>query len=169
MVFVGVFEELLMRAVLLRLLERSLGSWVALGLSSLLFGLAHMPGHDAGVLAILVAVVAGAMFGAAYLATRRLWLCVALHIGWNFTLGSLFSIAVSGHERTVGLITGRLEGPDWLSGGAYGLEASVLTLVLLLACAAWLMARAASRGHVIAWTARESRRRAGAAPLPAAH
>lgn len=168
MLFVGVFEELLMRAVILRLLERSLGSWMALGISSLLFGLAHLPGNGAGGLSIVIAVVAGAMFGAAYLATRRLWLCLALHTGWNFTLGSVFSIVVSGHERSVGLIAGRLEGPTWLTGGAYGLEASVLTLVLLLGCTAWLLARAVSRGHVVAWAAREAKRRPSAGALPAA-
>lgn len=168
MLFVGTFEELLMRAVLMRLLERSLGSWAALGLSSLLFGLAHLPGNGAGSLAMLIAVVAGAMLGAAYLATRRVWLCLALHVGWNFTLGSVFSIAVSGHERSVGLVTGRLEGPAWLTGGAYGLEASVLTLVLLLGCTVGLLALAMSRGHLVNWAAREARRLPAAGALTAA-
>lgn len=111
MVFVSVFEELLTRAIVFRLLERSLGTWIALGISSLLFGLAHLPGNSAGALSITIAVVAGG-FTTAYLVTRRLWLCIALHTGWNFTLGSIFSVAVSGHERTAGLLEGSLDGPN---------------------------------------------------------
>ena len=154
MMFVGVFEELLMRAVLFRLLERSLGSWAALVISSLLFGLAHLPGNGAGRLALVIAIVAGAFFGAAWLATRRLWLCAALHVGWNFTLGRVFSVAVSGHERTPGLVEGHLQGPDWLTGGAYGLEASVLTLAFLAAAGAWLLSHAISQGHLVTWRSR---------------
>lgn len=157
MVFVGVFEELLLRAIILRLIERSLGTWPALAISSVLFGLAHMPGNDLSALSIAITVVAGGFLGAAYLATRRLWLCIALHTAWNFALGSIFSISVSGHEKTAGLIAGRLSGAQWLTGGAYGLEGSVLTLVVMLAAGAWLLARAVSLGHVVAWDAREVR------------
>ena len=159
MAFVGVFEELLSRAIVFRLLERSLGTWAALLISSLLFGLAHLPGNDASALSVVIAVLAGAFFGAAYLATRRVWLCIGLHAGWNFTLGHVFSSAVSGHARTASLIAGRLDGPDWLTGGAYGLEASVPTLVLLLGVGAWLLARARSQRHLITWRSRAARSR----------
>ena len=154
MLFVGVFEELLMRAVLFRLVERSLGSWAALVISSVLFGLAHLPGNGAGLLAATTAVVAGALLGAAWLATRRLWLCAALHVGWNFTLGHVFSVVVSGHERTAGLVQGHLQGPDWLTGGVYGLEASVITLAVLAAAGAWLLSHAMARGHLVGWRTR---------------
>lgn len=147
MAFVGVFEELLSRAIVFRLLERSLGTWPALVLSSLLFGLAHVPGDTAGAMSVGVAVVAGAFFAAAYLATRRLWLCIGLHIGWNFTLGHVFAMAVSGRPGA-GILVGRLSGPDWITGGPYGLEASVFTLIALLLVGAWLLRVAASRGHL---------------------
>jgi membrane protease YdiL (CAAX protease family) len=149
MAFVAVLEELLSRAIVLRLAERALGSWAALALSSLVFGLAHLPGNaKASVLSFAIVVVAGAFLGAAYFATRRLWLCIGLHAGWNFTLGHVFAIAVSGHPATPGAVAGRLAGPDWLTGGAYGLEASVLTLVVLLLVAGLLLQRAVVRGHV---------------------
>ena len=160
--FVAVFEELLVRAIIFRLIERALGTWVALTISSLLFGLSHMPNDSADALSVVIAVVAGAFFALAFLATRRLWLCIGLHAGWNFTLGYIFSIAVSGHPRTPGLLTGDLVGPYWLTGGAYGIEASVLTLVALLAVGAWLLKRAAARGHLVAWSARATRRRPAA-------
>ena len=150
MAFVGVFEEVLSRAIVFRLIERSLGSLAALLISSMLFGLAHLPGGSSGALSELIAVVAGALFGAGYLVTRRLWLCMGLHIGWNFTLGYLFSITVSGHPSE-GLLAGSLTGPTWLTGGAYGLEGSVFTLMVLTLVAALLLRRARSIGNWIAW------------------
>lgn len=149
MVFVGVMEELIMRAILMRLLERALGTWAALLLSALLFGVGHLPGDGAGVLAMVVAITAGAFFGAAYLATGRLWLPLALHVGWNFTLGHVFALVVSGHERTAGLLEGHLAGLPWLTGSTYGLEASSLTLVLLLGGTALLLARAVALGRIV--------------------
>ena len=153
MAFVGVFEEVLSRAIVFRLIERSLGSLAALVISSLLFGLAHLPGNSSGALPVLIAVVAGALFGAGYLVTRRLWLCTGLHIGWNFTLGHLFSITVSGHPSE-GLLAGSLTGPTWLTGGAYGLEGSIFALLVLTLAAALLLRRARSIGNWIAWRRR---------------
>jgi hypothetical protein len=129
-----------------RIAEQSLGTWAALAISSLLFGLAHLPGEGASVLAIVITVVAGALFAAAYLLTRRLWLGIGIHIAWNYTLGSIFSIAVSGREAK-GLLHGTVSGPDWLTGGAYGLEASVLNLIVLATAAAYLLRKAWTKGH----------------------
>lgn len=154
MSFVGVFEEVLSRAIVLRLIERSLGSLAALVISSLLFGLAHLPGDSSGALPVLIAVVAGALFGAGYLATRRLWLCTGLHVGWNFTLGHLFSITVSGHP-SMGLLAGSLTGPTWLTGGAYGLEGSIFTLLVLLLVGGLMLRRARALAHLIAWRPRK--------------
>ncbi len=146
MTFVGVFEEVLSRGIVFRITEQWLGSWAALAISSLLFGLAHLPGEGVGALAIFITVVAGALFGAAYLLTRRLWLGIGIHIAWNYTLGSIYSIAVSGHEAK-GLLQGTVFGPDWLTGGKYGLEASVFTLLVLATAAAYLLRRAWIKGH----------------------
>lgn len=142
MLFGGVLEELLFRAILFRIVEQWSGTRVALVVSSVLFGLAHMPNEGLTVLAIANTVVAGAMLAAAYTLTRRLWLCIGIHAAWNYTLGSIFSIAVSGNQSKAGLVDATLTGPDWLTGGAYGLEASVVTLlVLIVLTAAFLWPR----------------------------
>lgn len=148
MTFVGVLEEVLSRGIVFRIVEQSLGSWAALAISSLLFGLAHLPGASASVLAIVITVVAGVLFGAAYLLTRRLWLAIGIHIAWNYTLGSIYSIAVSGREAK-GLLEGTVAGPDWLTGGAYGLEGSVFTLIVLASVAAYLLRAAWRKGHLV--------------------
>lgn len=149
MVFVGVVEEVIGRGIIFRITEESLGSWPAIVISALIFGLAHLPGEGAGVLAICNTVVAGALFAAAYMLTRRLWLCIGIHIAWNYTLGSVFSIAVSGNESK-GLLIGTLSGPEWLTGGAYGLEASLLTLLALVIAGGWMLRIAHARGNVVA-------------------
>jgi membrane protease YdiL (CAAX protease family) len=66
MTLVGVFEEILCRGIIFRIVEKTLGSWLAFVISALLFGLAHTPGGDADFLAIAITVVAGALFSAAY-------------------------------------------------------------------------------------------------------
>jgi hypothetical protein len=133
--------------IVLRITEQALGSWAALVISSLLFGLAHLPGQGAGVLTIVITVDAGVLFASAYLLTRRLWLGIGIHIAWNYTLGSIYSIAVSGHEAK-GLLQGTVTGPDWLTGGAYGLEGSVFTLIVLATMAAYLLRSAWVKGHI---------------------
>ncbi|WP_224241578.1 CPBP family intramembrane glutamic endopeptidase [Hyalangium gracile] len=149
MTLVGVLEELLCRGILFRITEKALGSWIALGISAVLFGVAHLPGAGAGMLAIGIAVVAGVFFATAFMVTRRLWLCIGIHVAWNYTLGTIFSVAVSGHEST-GLLQGSLTGPDWLVGGRCGLEASVLTLLVLVVTGACFLWRAWAKGHFVA-------------------
>ena len=148
MTFVGVFEEVLCRGIIFRIAEQSLGSWAALAISALVFGLAHVPGNGAGFLAISVMALAGVFFSAAFMLTRRLWLCIGIHISWNYVLGTIFSIPVSGHETT-GLLIGTLSGPDWMTGGAYGLEATIFTLLVLAALGAYFLWLAKLRKHFI--------------------
>jgi uncharacterized protein len=149
MVLVAFFEEILVRGIVLKALERPLGSVGAVLVSALIFGLAHIPNAGATWLSTLNATIAGVMFGAAFVATGRLWLCIALHLGWNFTASYVFSATVSGHDNQVGLWFGTLTGPTWITGGAFGIEASVVTLVMLCAVAALLLAFAHSRSYLL--------------------
>lgn len=142
----AVIEELLFRLVLLRLLERSFGVAWALAISSLLFGLAHLGNAGATpLIGVLLGVELGLLFGAAYLLTRRIWLCTALHFAWNFVQGAVFSIAVSG-QAGESWLHGTLSGPTWLTGGAFGAEGSVVSVVLCLAATGVLLTLAHRRG-----------------------
>ncbi|MEO7404776.1 MAG: hypothetical protein ABIU95_14000, partial [Burkholderiales bacterium] len=84
--------------------------------------------------------------GTAFLATRRLWLGIALHLGWNFTVGYVFSATVSGHDRAAGLLFGELRGPEWLTGGGFGVEGSAVTLLMLTVAASALSVMAIRSG-----------------------
>lgn len=136
----AVTEELIFRGLLFRLVEERVGTWVALVVSSVLFGAIHLVNPDATLWgAVAIAVEAGGVLGAAYVATRSLWLPIGLHIGWNVTLGAVFGAGVSGSDLTQGLLHGVTSGPTLLTGGVFGPEASiwavgggvVLTILLL--------------------------------------
>jgi len=146
----GVIEEVLFRGVIFRIIESSLGTWIALAISALLFGAVHLGNPNATVIgAVAIMLEAGVMLAGAYLLTRRLWLPIGIHIGWNFTQGGIFSVPVSGLALN-GLIDGTLSGPEWLSGGVFGAEASIVAVIVCVALAVWLLRNAARRGHFIA-------------------
>ena len=147
----GTIEETLFRGILLRHLEKLIGTSGALAITSALFGLVHIVNPDATWFSsFAIALEAGILLGAAYLYTRRLWLAVGIHAAWNFTQGWVFSVPVSGGDAPLGLLITRRVGPDWLTGGAFGLEASVPALVMATGAGIVLLVLAHRRGHFIA-------------------
>lgn len=155
MALVALAEEIVFRGVLFRIPERALGTRFALLLSGVLFALAHLPNENVTMLAIANTAMAGLLFSAAYLVTRRLWLPIGLHFAWNFLSDAVFSVPTSGHPAK-GLLLGRLSGPEWLSGGAYGVEASAVTLVALGASTVVLLTLARKRARRQAETRMET-------------
>jgi len=131
-VLVGVFEETLFRGILFRFLEEGFGSWIALAITALFFGLSHLSNPHATVWsAIAIALEAGVSLGAVYMATRSLWFAMGLHTAWNFLQGAIFGVAVSGNGApTDSLFQPLIQGNPWLTGGAFGIEASVIAVVL---------------------------------------
>ncbi|MDS0293497.1 CPBP family intramembrane glutamic endopeptidase [Halogeometricum luteum] len=148
--FWAALEELVYRAVLLRIVERRFGTWVALVGSSLAFAAFHVVATpNVTVWTGLTVFLAGLWLGGAYLYTRRLWLPVALHAAWNFAQGAVFGIAVSGDEGGQGLLVGVTSGPTWLTGGAYGLEGSAVVVVVVLLAAAVVLRAARRDGRFV--------------------
>jgi uncharacterized protein len=93
----GVREEIVFRGLIFRIAEESLGTVWALAISATLFGVIHLIGPNATVLGALVIIFeAGILLAAAFVLTRRLWLCIGLHVAWNFTQCGIFGVAVSG-------------------------------------------------------------------------
>jgi uncharacterized protein len=145
----GIVEETLVRGFLFRLIEIVGGTWLAVLISSALFGAAHASNPGATVVSsVAIALEAGVLLAAAYAATGRLWLPIGLHAGWNFTEGSLFGMAVSGQDVGKGVIAGSLKGPTILTGGVFGPEASVVAVVVCLAVGLALLRRMVQLGRV---------------------
>jgi membrane protease YdiL (CAAX protease family) len=145
----GIGEEIICRGVLYRIVEEGLGSWMALLFSALLFGAAHLHNPGATLWAgLAIAIEAGLLLGLIYLITRSLWVCIGLHAAWNFMQGTVYGIPVSGTTADGWLVSTR-SGPDWLSGGAFGAEASVVALALCSLASAALLAIALRRGNLV--------------------
>lgn len=146
----GVVEEIMIRAVLLRLVWRAFGPWIAFAVSAALFGFGHIANPNATVFAaICIALEAGIMLGAFYALTGRLWMSIGIHAAWNFTQGYLFGAAVSGGDfgPAIASSTARASFPEWLTGGAFGPEASLPALLVcgLVGAAAMALAWRAGR------------------------
>lgn len=144
----GFVEEVLFRGVIFRWIEELAGSWAALLVSGGLFGLAHIANDNATVFSsVAIAVEAGLLLGAAYMLTRSLWLAIGIHAGWNLTQGLVFDVSVSGFEVN-GIVDAELKGPDLLTGGAFGLEASVIALAVATSAGVWMLVKAARKGEI---------------------
>jgi hypothetical protein len=145
----GITEEILFRGILFRWIEEFGGSWAALVITSALFGLAHILNPNATWFSsFTIAVEAGVLLGGAYMLTRSLWMPIGLHAAWNFTQGFVFDVPVSGIDQQ-GMVEARLSGPELLSGGAFGLEASVIALIVATGAGLWFVVRAVRAGTVV--------------------
>lgn len=146
----GVFEELIFRGVLFRSVEDMLGSWISLAVSAAVFGLMHLSNPASTIVgAIYISIEAGLLLAAAYMLTRRLWLSIGFHMGWNYTQSAIFSGIVSGNAPEPGLIRSNIRGPDLLTGGSFGLEASVIAFALCTVTGVVLLILAVRRGRVV--------------------
>lgn len=147
----GIVEETLFRGVILRQLEKLVGTWWALAATSFLFGAVHMTNKDATLTgAISIMVEAGILLGAAYLYTRRLWLAAGMHAAWNFTQAWVFSVPVSGTGDTYGILVTERHGSEWLTGGKFGLEASMAAVFVATVAGLFLLWKAHQRGTFVA-------------------
>src|SRR5262249_7449596 len=148
---IAVSEELLFRAVLFRMIERWVGTWIALAASALVFGLLHLANPGANLFgALAIAVEAGVMLGAAYALTRTIWFAVGIHLAWNVMEGGVFSTTISGTQNAFqGLLRSELTGPELLTGGGFGPEASVAAIGVGVVAAVVILLLTVRRGRIM--------------------
>jgi membrane protease YdiL (CAAX protease family) len=146
----SVFEELLFRGVLFRSVEHMAGSWIAIIISSLVFGFIHLLNPDATIAgAAYIAIEAGLLLAAAYLLTRRLWMAIGYHMLWNYVQSAVFSGIVSGSVALPGLFQVRIDGPTFFTGGGFGMEQSIFALILCTIAGVVMLRVAMRRGHLV--------------------
>ena len=137
---VAVGEEILFRGVLFKWIDKRWGPWWALLVSGLVFGLVHVTNDNATWWSgIAIAIEAGLLLGAAYKWSGTLWLPIGIHWAWNYTQGNIFDFAVSGNDAGSTWLKVLTDGPDILTGGAFGAEASIISVLLGAALAAVLV------------------------------
>jgi membrane protease YdiL (CAAX protease family) len=128
-------EEALFRGYPLQTLTRANLAWLAVFLTSVPFAAVHLrnPNVAAGFTFINTAL-AGVWLAVAYLRTRSLWFPLGVHWAWNWALGSLFGLPVSGITDLAPhpLLQGTDLGPAWLTGGSYGIEGGIACTITLV-------------------------------------
>jgi membrane protease YdiL (CAAX protease family) len=145
----GIGEEIVSRGVLFRILEEGLGTWAALLVSAGVFGGLHAWNPNATAWsAVAIALEAGLLFGLLYHVTRSLWVCMGAHAAWNVAQGPFYGIPVSGFGQR-GLLASHMQGPVWLTGGAFGAEASVVALCICSLVTSVCLAVAVRRGSLV--------------------
>ena len=154
--FVSAFaQELIFRAVIYRITEEWLGTWWAVAISAILFGLIHLSSAGATIFsALAVALQAGVLLAAAYALTHRLWMALGIHMAWDFANDGIFGVGIAGQsgQSLHGLLQADLNGPKLLTGGALGVEASVITLVITLIAGMIMLRMAHQKGQ---WVSRQ--------------
>lgn len=143
---VAVGEEILFRGILFRWIDSKWGFVPALIVSALFFGVAHIfqPGASWWS-SIAIALEAGLLLAAAYKYSGTLWLPIGIHWGWNFFQGNIFGIEVSGSDAGESLFIPEISGPDILTGGDFGAEASIIAFGLGLLLSIWFIIKVIKR------------------------
>lgn len=147
-------EEPAFRGIMLGGLSSMMSRGWAIALSSTVFGLTHLvsaggagPDEWLGIIGIILA--SSLIFAGAYYLTKRLWLGIGIHLAWNFALGGVYGLTISGVPRMDGLIAHtEMHGPTLLTGGTFGPEGSIILVGLGLALGGVLM-WLANRSHSV--------------------
>ena len=145
----GFFEEILFRGVLLGIVEKTFGSWIAIAVSSLAFGLIHLQNPGATFQGVLfIAIEAGVLLAAMYILTQRLWMGMGFHMAWNYTQSSIFAGIGAGNPKEYGLFRGIVSGPELITGGEYGIEFSIIGLIVLTGTGIFLLIKGYKKGNI---------------------
>jgi membrane protease YdiL (CAAX protease family) len=140
-VLVGIAEEYLFRGYLLQTLWKSLGFWPAAVLIALWFGADHYLfklGENVWDLITLVAL--GVWTCYTVLRSGSLWLAAGYHAAFDYMQLFVIGTRNGSIEPVNHLLSTSFRGPDWVTGGVLGTEASFLmypSIVLMFVYIAW--------------------------------
>ena len=128
---VAVGEEIMSRGVIFRLIDERWNTWAALIVSALFFGFGHIGNDNATWWSSLaISIEAGLLLAAAYKWSGTLWVPIGIHWAWNYVQGNVFGLAVSGTDAGNSILTTTVNGPDIITGGAFGPEASIIAVII---------------------------------------
>ena len=97
----------------------------------LIFGAVHLTNNGATWWAgLAIAIEAGILLSAAYKYSGTLWMPIGIHWSWNYVQGNILGFAVSGGNAGESLFIPETSGPDIITGGPFGAEASIVAVVI---------------------------------------
>ncbi len=128
----GFEEEFLLRSILMN--QMAAGSKVEIGMvaNSIIFSIFHLGNAGFSIMAFINIFLMGLVFSIIFYMKDSIYPAAAAHSFWNMTMGNIFGLAVSGNNPPgVSLFTTKLEGPALMTGGGFGLEASLVSSLVL--------------------------------------
>ena len=143
------FEELVFRGILLRLFEESFGTWLSIVVVAAVFGAAHLVHEEATMLSSTAIALQDLVLSGAFVLTRKIWLSWGIHCGWNFAQDGVLGMPNSSVDVLPSLLNPEISGPTWLTGGVFGIELSVIGVVLNIVAGLVLIKIAIDRGQIL--------------------
>lgn len=145
----GATEEILCRGIVLHTLKEKTPVWIAIAVSTVLFIIPHWSslfegGTIYGVIGVANLVLISIIFSLLTIRFKNIWAACGLHSFWNAILYCILGLNLSGKDETVTAIFNMQSvGNNICNGGAYGIEASLITTVVLALAAAliWYLNR----------------------------
>lgn len=135
----GTTEELLTRGWMFSSLAAKHNIPVGILVSSLFFTFLHLGNDGISLIPLLDLTLFAILACLVMLKTGNLWVIGGLHAAWNCFQGNVFAFPVSGTQAGQAFIAVETSGPDWLSGGAFGVEGSVISLLIQAGMITWLV------------------------------
>jgi membrane protease YdiL (CAAX protease family) len=127
---VAIFEEILIRGIIFRIVEEKLGSYISLLITAIIFGALHLANPNSTLFSgLCVGIEAGFLMGVAYIYARNLWFPIAIHFAWNFMQSGIFGAITSGNEKTSSLLTTKITGSQLFTGGEFGPEGTIQAVI----------------------------------------
>jgi membrane protease YdiL (CAAX protease family) len=137
----ALYEELLLRGYPFATLREWLGPKTAVGITSVVFGLLHVPNPGTSYTPIVVVTLAGAYLAIVLIATRSLFAAWIAHASWNFMQAGVLHVPVSALPMPRPNYQLVETGPDWLTGGDWGPEGGLAAAAAMLAVVALTYAK----------------------------
>jgi len=146
----GAFIQVLFfRLILFRLSEELLGSWLAFLVTALIFALFHLGNENVTLWTTISMIITDILFFAAFMYTRRLWLVWGLHMSHNFFQDGIFGMPNSGIASLNSWIQPEIAGPRWVTGGSFGIEASLIFVFLSFVVGLILLKMVTAKNQIV--------------------
>lgn len=142
-------QELFFRIIVFRLVEEWLGTWLALLAAALIFSAFHIGNPNVTIWTTIALILQDVLLSAAFIYTRRIWFVWGIHAGWNFLQDGIFGMPNSGVTSLDSWITPAISGPEWLTGGSFGIEASYISTILCVALGVTILVNAIKKGQLV--------------------
>ena len=130
---VAIQEEVANRGYVLSNFLDSMPKYPALICSAIIFAVLHAFNPNLSEIGFINIILGGILMGLFYVYRRNLWFPIGLHLSWNFVQGPILGFPISGQSlgKTTMMIQ-RHVGPEWMSGGSFGFEGSVVACGLVI-------------------------------------